>query len=105
MIQYLITIGLETHVQLKTATKMFCGCSLAFGEEPNTTVCPVCMGYPGALPVMNREAVRLTVLSGLMLGARSAATAPLTGKTIFIRTCRKTIRSRRTRIRSAWAAG
>jgi len=68
MIQYLITIGLETHVQLKTATKMFCGCSLAFGEEPNTTVCPVCMGYPGALPVMNREAVRLTVLSGLMLG-------------------------------------
>ncbi|HPB11533.1 MAG TPA: Asp-tRNA(Asn)/Glu-tRNA(Gln) amidotransferase subunit GatB [Kiritimatiellia bacterium] len=66
--QYLITIGLETHVQLKTATKMFCGCSLAFGEEPNTTVCPVCMGYPGALPVMNREAVRLTVLSGLMLG-------------------------------------
>ena len=68
MTPYLITIGLETHVQLKTATKMFCGCSLAFGEEPNTTVCPVCMGYPGALPVMNREAVRLTVLSGLMLG-------------------------------------
>ncbi len=68
MTSYLITIGLETHVQLKTATKMFCGCSLAFGEEPNTTVCPVCMGYPGALPVMNREAVRLTVLSGLMLG-------------------------------------
>ena len=47
---------------------MFCGCSLTFGEEPNTTVCPVCMGYPGALPVLNREAVRLTVISGLMLG-------------------------------------
>ncbi|MDR2850299.1 MAG: Asp-tRNA(Asn)/Glu-tRNA(Gln) amidotransferase subunit GatB [Verrucomicrobiota bacterium] len=70
MSRYLITIGLETHVQLKTATKMFCGCSLKFGDEPNTNVCPVCLGYPGALPVMNREAVRLTVLSGLMLGCR-----------------------------------
>ncbi|MDX9867040.1 MAG: Asp-tRNA(Asn)/Glu-tRNA(Gln) amidotransferase subunit GatB [Kiritimatiellia bacterium] len=68
MSRYLITIGLETHVQLKTATKMFCGCGLAFGGEPNTHVCPVCLGYPGALPVMNREAIRLTVLSGLMLG-------------------------------------
>jgi len=65
---YLITIGLETHVQLKTRTKMFCGCSLAFGTESNTNVCPVCLGYPGALPVMNREAVKLTVMSGLMLG-------------------------------------
>jgi len=68
MSRYLVTIGLETHVQLKTATKMFCGCSLRFGAEPNTNVCPVCLGYPGALPVMNREAVRLTVVSGLMLG-------------------------------------
>ena len=68
MSKYLITIGLETHVQLKTNTKMFCGCSLKFGAEPNTNVCPVCLGYPGALPVMNREAVKLTVLSGLMLG-------------------------------------
>jgi aspartyl-tRNA(Asn)/glutamyl-tRNA(Gln) amidotransferase subunit B len=66
--KYLTTIGLETHVQLKTATKMFCGCSLKFGEEPNTNVCPVCLGYPGALPVANREAIKLTVMSGLMLG-------------------------------------
>jgi aspartyl-tRNA(Asn)/glutamyl-tRNA(Gln) amidotransferase subunit B len=66
--KYLTTIGLETHVQLKTATKMFCGCSLKFGEEPNTNVCPVCLGYPGSLPVANKEAIKLTVMSGLMLG-------------------------------------
>ena len=68
MSKYLVTIGLETHVQLKTATKMFCGCSLKFGDEPNTNVCPICLGYPGALPVTNREAIKLTVMSGLMLG-------------------------------------
>ncbi len=69
MSKYLITIGLETHVQLKTNTKMFCGCGIAvLDREPNTNVCPVCLGYPGALPVMNREAVKLTVMSGLMLG-------------------------------------
>ena len=62
------TIGLETHVQLKTRTKMFCGCLLKTGCEPNTNVCPVCLGYPGALPVANKEAVKLTVMSGLMLG-------------------------------------
>ncbi len=65
---YEITIGLEVHVQLKTRSKMFCGCATGFGQAPNTLVCPVCLGYPGAMPVMNREAVRLTILSGLMLG-------------------------------------
>lgn len=67
MTTYRTTIGLEVHVQLKTRSKMFCGCGTDFGAPPNTLVCPVCLGYPGSLPAMNREAIRLTVLSGLML--------------------------------------
>ena len=65
--QYITTIGLEVHVQLKTRSKMFCGCPVEFGADPNTHTCPVCLGLPGALPVMNHEALRMTVLTGLML--------------------------------------
>jgi len=65
---YLATIGLEVHVQLKTRSKMFCASPVEFGGEPNTHTCPICLGLPGALPVMNHEALRLTVLTGLMLG-------------------------------------
>ena len=68
--KYLPTIGLETHVQLKTLSKMFCGCSTEYGRQPNSQVCPVCLGYPGAMPVMNRAAIHLTVRTGLMIGAR-----------------------------------
>ena len=60
-------IGVEVHCELKTASKVFCGCSASFGEEPNTACCPICMGLPGALPQLNEEAVRLTVLAGLSL--------------------------------------
>ena len=67
---YLVSIGLEVHVQLKTKSKIFCGCPNDFGAEPNTYVCPVCLGYPGSLPVVNREAIRLTVMSGLMIGSK-----------------------------------
>ena len=77
------TIGLETHVQLKTKTKMFCGCLLKTGCEPNTNVCPVCLGYPGALPVMNKEAVKLTVMSGLMLGCTINKRATFDRKNYF----------------------
>ena len=77
------TIGLETHVQLKTRTKMFCSCLLKTGCEPNTNVCPVCLGYPGALPVMNREAVKLTVMSGLMLGCEINRHATFDRKNYF----------------------
>lgn len=66
--EYIATIGLEVHVQLKTRSKMFCSCKAGFGDEPNTNVCPVCLGLPGALPVMNEEALELTALAGLMLG-------------------------------------
>src|SRR6059058_4820827 len=61
-------IGLETHVQLRTVSKMFCGCSAAFGAPPNTNVCPVCLGLPGALPVPNEHALQLAVRAALGLG-------------------------------------
>lgn len=61
-------IGLEIHVELKTKTKAFCGCANESGAEPNTRVCPVCGGLPGAMPRFNREALRLAVAAGLALG-------------------------------------
>lgn len=68
--RYETVIGLEVHVQLKTATKLFCRCENRFGGGPNTRVCPVCAGLPGALPVLNRKAVTLGVRAALALGAR-----------------------------------
>ncbi len=66
--QYEAVIGLEVHCQVKTQSKMFCGCANRFGAEPNTLTCPVCLGYPGSLPVANAEAVRKIVAAGLMCG-------------------------------------
>ena len=65
---YQAVIGLEIHAQLRTATKIFCGCPTRFGRPPNTQTCPVCLGLPGALPVLNRHAVDLALLAGLALG-------------------------------------
>jgi aspartyl-tRNA(Asn)/glutamyl-tRNA(Gln) amidotransferase subunit B len=80
---YIATIGLEVHVQLKTRSKMFCASPVEFGAEPNTHTCPVCLGLPGALPVMNHEALRMTVLTGLMLGCDIAPVSKFDRKNYF----------------------
>jgi len=67
---YEAVIGLEVHVQLATASKIFCGCSTRFGDPPNSNVCPVCLGLPGSLPVLNRRAVELAVRAALALNCR-----------------------------------
>ena len=81
--EYETVIGLETHVQLKTKSKMWCGCANAFGAEPNTNVCPVCLGMPGVLPVANEEALRLTVLTGYLLNCTIPRHAKFDRKNYF----------------------
>src|SRR5439155_22426422 len=80
---YEAVIGLETHVQLKTQSKMWCGCANQFGAEPNTNVCPVCLGLPGVLPVANDEALRLTALAGLLLNCAVSRSAKFDRKNYF----------------------
>ena len=65
-----VVIGLEVHCQINTKTKAFCGCSTEFGAEPNTQTCPVCLGMPGQLPVLNMVAVEKSILTGLAIGAK-----------------------------------
>ena len=72
MTDYEPVIGLEIHVQLATATKMFCGCALSFGEPPNTRTCPVCLGLPGTLPLPNERAIHYGLMIGLALGSELA---------------------------------
>jgi aspartyl-tRNA(Asn)/glutamyl-tRNA(Gln) amidotransferase subunit B len=83
MSEYIPSIGLEVHVQLKTRTKMFCACPVHEEGEPNTAVCPVCLGLPGAMPVMNREAIRKTVQVGLMIGSEISLRSTFDRKNYF----------------------
>ncbi len=71
-LQYKVIVGLETHVQLCTKSKMFCSCAVEFGQAPNSRVCPVCLGMPGVLPVMNKQAIEYAILVGLALNCKIA---------------------------------
>src|SRR5512141_2799768 len=77
--EYEAVIGLEVHAQLLTKTKAFCGCATSFGDPPNTHTCPVCLGLPGALPVLNEEAVYQAT------GAALAVGCPIQGRSVFHR--------------------
>jgi aspartyl-tRNA(Asn)/glutamyl-tRNA(Gln) amidotransferase subunit B len=81
--EYEAVIGLETHVQLKTRSKMWCGCANEFGALPNTNVCPVCLGMPGVLPVANEEALKLTALTGILLNCEIPRFAKFDRKNYF----------------------
>ena len=102
--QYETVIGIEVHAQLRTDSKMFCGCPTAPAEgaadEPNTRVCPICLGMPGTLPVINRRAVELVMLTGLALGCHVETDAVrFERKNYLYPTCRRATRSASTRCR------
>jgi aspartyl-tRNA(Asn)/glutamyl-tRNA(Gln) amidotransferase subunit B len=82
-VRYEAVIGLEIHAQMLTSTKMFCGCAALFGSEPNTQTCPICVGMPGVLPVINRKAVEFTVKAGLAMGCEIARLSRFARKNYF----------------------
>jgi aspartyl-tRNA(Asn)/glutamyl-tRNA(Gln) amidotransferase subunit B len=83
MTDYELVVGIETHVQLKTRTKLFCGCAIQFGAQPNTQVCPVCLGHPGSLPVLNQAAFELGLRAALALNCRIAPFTKFDRKNYF----------------------
>src|SRR5215813_13341752 len=83
MATYEPVIGLEVHVQLKTATKIFCGCSTRFGDPANKNTCPVCLGLPGSLPVLNKRALELGIRASLALNLQVQANSRFARKNYF----------------------
>ncbi len=83
MTDYELVVGIETHVQLKTRTKLFCGCAIQFGAQPNTQVCPICLGHPGSLPVLNRAAFELGLRAALALNCSIAPFTKFDRKNYF----------------------
>lgn len=90
---YETVIGLEVHVELATKTKIFCGCSTAFGGAPNTHTCPVCTGMPGSLPVLNKQVVEYAMAVGLATNCDITQNCKFDRKNYFIQIIHRTIRS------------
>lgn len=105
MSKYETVIGLEVHVELHTKSKIFCGCSTEFGAPPNTHTCPVCLGHPGVLPVLNRQAVEYAMKAAMALNCTIGDVSKFDRKTIFTPTPRRPTRFRNTISLSASAAG
>jgi hypothetical protein len=104
--RYELVVGMEVHAQVQTRSKMFCACATDYaGAPPNTRVCPVCLGLPGSLPVINRAAVEATIRPGLRLTAASTPRRSLRARTTTTRTCPRATRSRSTNCPTARTAG